>query len=108
MVATAGGVSLALAPIAALTCLVIWLVLFVATKYASVASLAAAFALPVTCYLFGASWPIVGFASIACLAVVGLHRQNIGRLLNGTESRFTRSAKLQPGSRDGTHSRLVP
>jgi acyl phosphate:glycerol-3-phosphate acyltransferase len=103
MVATAGGVTLALAPIAALTCLAIWLVLFVLTKYASVASLAAAVALPVTCYLFGASWAVVGFASVACLAVVGLHRQNIGRLLNGTESRFERTSKVPAGAaRDGT------
>ncbi len=108
MVATAGGVTLALAPIAALVCLAIWLVLFVLTKYASVASLAAAFALPVTCYLFGASWPIVAFASVSCLAVVGLHRQNIRRLLNGTEPRFTRSAKVRPGSTERAPSGLAP
>jgi glycerol-3-phosphate acyltransferase PlsY len=108
MVATAGGVTLALAPIAALVCLAIWLVLFVLTKYASVASLAAAFALPVTCYLFGASWAIVAFASGSCLAVVGLHRQNIRRLLNGTESRFTRSAKVRPGSSERAPTGLAP
>ena len=30
------------------------------------------------------------FATAASLAVIALHRQNIGRLLHGTESRFTR------------------
>lgn len=98
MVATAGGVTLALAPVAALSCLVVWLVLFALTKYASVASLAAAFCLPVACFLFGASWPIVGFASVASAAVVVLHRENIRRLLDGTESRFARSSKLRASS----------
>ena len=98
MVATAGGVTLALAPIAALTGLVVWLVLFVLTKYASVASLGAAFWLPVACFLFGASWPIVAFASVASAAVVVLHRENIRRLLDGTESRFARSSKLPASS----------
>jgi acyl phosphate:glycerol-3-phosphate acyltransferase len=108
MVATAGGVTLALAPIAALIGLAIWLVLFVVTKYASVASLAAAFALPVVCYLLDASWAVVAFASVAGLAVVFLHWQNIGRLLNGTESRFARTSELAPGSRDGGPPGLVP
>jgi acyl phosphate:glycerol-3-phosphate acyltransferase len=98
MVATAGGVTLALAPVAALSCLVVWLVLFVLTKYASVASLAAAFCLPMACFLFGASWAIVAFASVASAAVVVLHRENIRRLLDGTESRFARSSKLPASS----------
>ncbi len=108
MVATAGGVTLALAPIAALACLAIWLVLFILTKYASVASLAAAFSLPVACFFFGASWPIVGFAAASCAAVVALHRQNVGRLLNGTESRFARTPNPRTGSREGAPPGLVP
>ena len=32
------------------------------------------------------------FAAVAALAVILLHRQNIGRLLHGTESRFSRAA----------------
>ena len=35
-------------------------------------------------------WATVIFATAASLAVIALHRQNIGRLLHGTESRFTR------------------
>ena len=60
MVATAGGVAFALAPLAAACCLVLWLVTFAAFRYASVSSMLAAVALPVLCYAFGASWPIVG------------------------------------------------
>jgi glycerol-3-phosphate acyltransferase PlsY len=95
MVATAGGVAFALAPVAALCCLVLWLVTFAAFRYASVSSMIAAVALPVLCYAFGASWPIVGFMSVAALGVLALHRQNIRRLLAGTEPRFTRAAAPQ-------------
>jgi len=92
MVATAGGVAFALAPLAAACCLVLWLVTFAAFRYASVSSMLAAVALPVLCYVFGASWPIVGFTSVAALGVLALHRQNVRRLLAGTEPRFTRAA----------------
>ena len=57
MVATAGGVAFALAPLAALGCLVVWLVTFAAFRYASVASMVAAAALPILSAAFGASWP---------------------------------------------------
>jgi acyl phosphate:glycerol-3-phosphate acyltransferase len=92
MVATAGGVALALAPLAALGCLVAWLVAFAAFRFASLASIVAAAALPVLCYAFGASWPIVAFTSLAAVGVMALHRQNIRRLLAGTEPRFSRTA----------------
>ena len=92
MVATAGGVAFALAPLAAACCLVLWLVTFAAFRYASVSSMLAAVALPVLCYAFGASWPIVAFMAAASLGVLALHRQNVRRLLAGTEPRFTRAA----------------
>jgi glycerol-3-phosphate acyltransferase PlsY len=92
MVATAGGVAFALAPLAAVCCLVAWIVTFALFRYASVSSMIAAVLLPVLCYAFGASWPIVGFTSVAAAAVVALHRQNVRRLLAGTEPRFTRTA----------------
>jgi acyl phosphate:glycerol-3-phosphate acyltransferase len=92
MVATAGGVALALAPFAAIACLFAWLVAFAAFRFASLASIVAAVALPLLCYAFGASWPVVGFTSIAAVGVLVLHRQNIRRLLAGTEPRFSRTA----------------
>ena len=93
MVATGGGVVLALAPLAAGICLGVWLVTFVLFRYASLASLATAVALPVLCLLLGEPWATVIFATVASLAVIVLHRQNIGRLLHGTESRFSRDSK---------------
>ena len=91
MVATAGGVAFALAPFAAAGCLVAWLATFALFRYASVASIVAASGLPVLAFAFGASWPIVGFTALAALGVIALHRHNVGRLLRGTEPRFTRT-----------------
>ena len=91
MVATGGGVAFALAPLAAGICLLVWLAVFVLFRYASLASLVTAAALPLLCLALGEPWPTVAFAIAAGLAVVYLHRQNIGRLLQGTESRFSRA-----------------
>jgi acyl phosphate:glycerol-3-phosphate acyltransferase len=92
MVATAGGVALALAPLAALGCAAIWILAFALTRYASLASMLAAAALPVLCLAFGASWPVVALTAIAAVGVLALHRQNVRRLLSGTEPRFARGA----------------
>jgi glycerol-3-phosphate acyltransferase PlsY len=93
MVATAGGVTLALAPLAALCCGAIWLVTFAVLRYASLASIVTAIALPLFCLLFGATLPVVGFATLAAIAVIALHHQNIRRLLAGKEPRFTRGSR---------------
>jgi glycerol-3-phosphate acyltransferase PlsY len=88
MVATAGGAALALAPLAALSCVGIWLIVFLVTRYASVASIATALALPLFAWLYGDSWPVLVFAAAGATAIVLLHRNNIRRLVAGTEHRF--------------------
>jgi len=88
MVATAGGAALALAPLAALTCAGVWLVVFFLTRYASVASIVTALALPLFAWVYGASWPVVVFAAAGAAAIVFLHRHNLRRLASGTEHRF--------------------
>jgi acyl phosphate:glycerol-3-phosphate acyltransferase len=87
-VATAGGVTLALAPRAAGCCVAVWLVLFLVTRYSSIASLVTALTLPLFTWLFGAGWPVVTFGVLAAVAVLLLHKANIRRLFAGTESRF--------------------
>ena len=87
-VATAGGVTLALAPRAAGCCVAVWLVVFLLTRYSSVASIVTALVLPVFTWLFGAGWPVVTFGALAAVAVLLLHKANIRRLFSGTESRF--------------------
>ena len=88
MVATAGGAFFALAPLAALCCVGVWLVVFLLTRYASVASIVTALALIGFVLLFGADWPVVAFAAAGTAAIVLLHRHNLRRLAGGTEHRF--------------------
>lgn len=88
-VATAGGVVFALAPLAATVCLGVWILTFLITRYSSVASIVTAVALPFLAAVLGEPWQTIVFAALACAAVVLLHRHNIRRLANGTESRFS-------------------
>jgi glycerol-3-phosphate acyltransferase PlsY len=87
-VATAGGTFLGVAPEVGLVGLVIWVTVFVLSRYASLASIVAAIALPIVALAFGEPWPVVAFATAAGIAVLVLHRGNIARLRAGTENRF--------------------
>jgi acyl phosphate:glycerol-3-phosphate acyltransferase len=88
MVATAGGAFFALAPLAALCCVGVWIAVFLLTRYASLASIVTALALVVFVLLFGYDWPVVAFAAAGTVAIVLLHRHNLRRLVGGTEHRF--------------------
>ena len=87
-VATAGGTLLGVAPALGLLALAIWVVTFLLTRYASVASMVAALSLPFAGIALGEPWPVIAFAALAAVAVFVLHRGNIARLRSGTESRF--------------------
>ena len=88
MVATAGGATLALAPLAAVICIATWLVMFLVTRYASLASIVTALALAILVVVLDYPWPIIAFGIAGAAAVIALHRQNVRRLLGGTEHRF--------------------
>lgn len=90
MVATAGGATFALAPLAAASCVGVWLAVFLLTRYASLASIATALALVLFVWLYGEPWPVLAFAGAGAAAILLLHRRNVGRLLRGTEHRFGR------------------
>src|SRR5687768_7645488 len=87
-VAAAGGTFFGVAPVLGLVGLGIWILTFVLTRYASVASMVTAVSLPFVGLALGVPWPVVAFAAIAAVAVFVLHRGNIARLRSGTESRF--------------------
>ncbi|HEX9349774.1 MAG TPA: glycerol-3-phosphate 1-O-acyltransferase PlsY [Gaiellaceae bacterium] len=88
MVATTGGVALALAPIACIAASGVWIASFLVTRYTSVASMLSAAALPLFALALGSSLTVVAFAAGASIAILLLHRANIRRLLTGTENRF--------------------
>jgi glycerol-3-phosphate acyltransferase PlsY len=89
MVATCGGAFLGVAPLVGGIGAAVWIVSFLVLRYASVASMIAACAVPVAAALLGEPWPVTAFAVVAAAAVIVLHRANIRRLMSGTENRFS-------------------
>jgi acyl phosphate:glycerol-3-phosphate acyltransferase len=89
-VATGAGVFLALAPVAVLGGLLLWLVLVFGTGYVSLGSIAAAAALPVLVALTGAPTEVLVLAIVLGVFVIHAHRANIRRLARGEEHRFRR------------------
>jgi len=87
-VAAAGGTFFGVATMLGLIGLAIWIVTFLLSRYASLASIVTALALPFLGLALGEPWPVIAFASIAAVVVVVLHKANIARLRAGTESRF--------------------
>jgi len=94
-VATSAGALFALTPVAAFAGVAIWILTFLVTRYVSLASIAAAGALPliilVTTSLSRTTGKLLFYSSV-CLAAVVIwrHRSNLSRLMRGTEPRFTR------------------
>ncbi|TMJ94007.1 MAG: glycerol-3-phosphate 1-O-acyltransferase PlsY [Actinobacteria bacterium] len=87
IVATTGGVGFAVAPLATLCAVVVWWIVFLPTRYVSIASMVSAISLPLFALVFDATWPVLAFTSGAAVAIVVLHRANIARLAAGTENR---------------------
>ena len=89
-VATALGVLLALSPATAGLSALVFLVVFLLTRYVSLASIAASAALPpIGLYFVRPHTPVVVFGLLFIpLLVIVKHHGNISRLLHGTESRF--------------------
>ena len=94
-VATVGGVLFALSWQAALVGIVVFVLVFLLTRYVSVGSIVAAVAMPVASHFTVANrsidsverWLITIFLGVAAVLVIWRHRTNIRRLLDGTEHR---------------------
>jgi acyl phosphate:glycerol-3-phosphate acyltransferase len=104
-VATGAGVFLALAPFAVLVGLLIWAGLVFATGYVSLASIAAAAALPVLVAVSGAATEVLILSLLLSIFVISAHRSNIGRLVRGEEHRFRRRGTARPGTAERTTER---
>lgn len=91
-VATAMGVLVATFPWAALGCMAVFMVIVFATKYVSLGSILGALAFPIqlTFNLWNDNVDkyAIGFAWLIFIILAVMHRQNIQRLLKGTESKF--------------------
>jgi len=87
-IATSAGVLTALVPWALLIILAAWIVVFVATRYVSLGSLAAAAVLPFATWFTTQSIVLTVVTSAMSALAIYKHKGNIQRLLAGTESRI--------------------
>jgi glycerol-3-phosphate acyltransferase PlsY len=84
-VATASGCFLVLAPMASFIAILIFMVFIFVFNRVSVGSLAAAATLPVAVWQTTHSGVLTGFAVITVIFIYYRHKDNITRLLSGTE-----------------------
>lgn len=83
--ATGVGVVFGLAPLVALMMTFLWITILVFSRYVSLASITVAFLAPMLMYLFHKPMPYILFTLFAGLYVIWRHKENIERLLEGTE-----------------------
>jgi glycerol-3-phosphate acyltransferase PlsY len=97
-VASALGVFIAIAPLAAICALGVFIVVFAITRYVSLASIVAAAMMPLFCMLWmpDRSPIFVGGIIFVSLLVIAKHHANIARLMQGKESRFGSKKSLPP------------
>lgn len=91
-VATSAGALLGIAPLAVAVGLAVWAFFFFTLRYVSLASIAAAVAVPMVGWVVyrGAGPAVPVTLTILAALIILRHRANIQRLLNGTENRFVK------------------
>lgn len=95
-VATAAGAFLGLAPAGLGIAAAVFVVVLLATRYVSLASILGAAALPVALWLSGDRPEVTAVGVAIALLVLFRHRANLGRLLAGRENRLTFRRKERP------------
>jgi glycerol-3-phosphate acyltransferase PlsY len=92
-IATSLGVLIALLPLASVIVLAFWILVFLVSRFVSLASILAAAALPIVVWFVSGIGALFWFSLLIGLLAIARHWQNIQRLVNGTETRFTRNEK---------------
>lgn len=90
-VATGLGVFLYFSPLAILISLLVFLGTVALSGFVSAGSLLASALIPLWLYLLGVSPTVVGVAALIALLIWIKHRENIGRLLQGTEKTWKKT-----------------
>ena len=94
-VATGLGLFLYMLPWGAAAGFGVWTVIVLITRYVSLGSVIAALVAAAAGWYLNYPHPYAVFGTLACLFVIVRHKDNIRRLLNGTES------KIRPGHLNG-------
>jgi len=102
-VATAAGGLVVLIPLACLIGTAVWVIAFYTTRFVSLGSIIAAIVVPTASWVLGNPLPLNIVTTLIGLFVIFRHRENLKRLLNGTENRSVKKTasmaeKAKPGA----------
>jgi glycerol-3-phosphate acyltransferase PlsY len=87
-VATGLGALLALVPLAVAPAAIVWMAITASFRYVSLGSVLAALCVPLGSVMLGYPWSAALASAAVAAIIVARHRENIGRLLTGTERRL--------------------
>jgi len=87
-VATSLGVFFALSPYLSLLSLGVFILFASTLRIVSISSLIAVIAYPISAYFFNYSSNIIFLSVIVAFIIIFRHKENIGRLIDGTENKF--------------------
>jgi len=65
-----------------------WLLVFLASRMVSLASIIAALTLPIFCLFFKQPFPLTAVSLLLCIFVIIRHKANLARIFQGKESRL--------------------
>jgi glycerol-3-phosphate acyltransferase PlsY len=94
-IATSAGVLIALVPKALLIILIVWLIVFLVSRFVSLASICAAAALPIASWATGESLLLILVTTAMGGLAIYKHKANISRLTKGTESRIKFKSRVR-------------
>ncbi len=89
-VATTMGGLMVIMPVSLLIGLLVWWIIFLLTRYVSLASILFGISLPITVWAFKGSLAQRNFAILLMLVILIRHRSNIYRLVQGEENKFVK------------------
>ena len=99
-VAVGGGVLLAVFPRSMLVLIPVFLLFILITRMVSMGSIMGALTLPLCIWLFRPAAPVAALCVFASVLVIVKHRDNIRRILAGTENKFGAPRNRREGDGD--------
>ena len=93
-IATTFGVIFALNPIISILAIVVWVVVMIITRYASLSSILAVISIMIFTILFKQPYEYIIFSAIIILLSIFKHKENIKRLRSGNERKIGKKSKI--------------
>lgn len=93
-IATTFGVIFALNPIISILAIVVWVVVMIITRYASLSSILAVISIMIFTILFKQPYEYIIFSAIIIVLSIFKHKENIKRLRSGNEKKIGKKSKI--------------